>query len=132
MTETGPASDAGTTAVSGPSPPPPPSSFVTTHDGTFSGRDISYRCVAAETYLEDREGKPRASIFSFSYIADEEESTDEDASAPRPVTFVFNGGPGSSSMWLHMGAIGPRIVILPSDATSPGAGPVHRGRQSAL
>ncbi len=89
----------------------------TKHSGIFHGKTVAYRCLADETTLNDAEGKPRVGLFSFTYLAD------SDAPAQRPVTFVFNGGPGSASLWLHMGAIGPRIVKVPSDAQAAGAGP---------
>jgi carboxypeptidase C (cathepsin A) len=93
-----------------------PRLFETTHTGTFNGVDITYRCLAAETHLPGEDGKPRVNLVSFSYLA---EATDP---ATRPVMFVFNGGPGSASLWLHMGAIGPRIIKVP-DAEAVGAGP---------
>jgi carboxypeptidase C (cathepsin A) len=95
----------------------PPRSFETSHRGRFHNAEIAYRCIAAETHLPDAEGKPRASIFSFSYLAETENA------AARPVTFLFNGGPGSASLWLHMGAMGPRRLVVPSDATPAGSGP---------
>src|SRR6266404_2581175 len=56
--------------------------------------------------------KPGAEIFSVSYVA-------KDAAAGRPVTFVFNGGPGASSAYLHVGAVGPQRVAFPPDGTLP-------------
>ncbi len=88
----------------------------TTHTATFNGTDITYRCVVAETHLPGEDGKPRVNLVSFSYVADGFDP------ATRPVMFVFNGGPGSASLWLHMGAIGPRIIKVP-DAQAVGAGP---------
>ena len=95
---------------------PDPQRFVTEHSGRFNGVSMRYRVTAGETYLRDAQGKPKASIFTFAY-----ERTDTDA--VRPVTFVWNGGPGSASLWLHMGTFGPKRVVVPSDATSPGAPP---------
>jgi hypothetical protein len=69
---------------------PPPTVFVTEHSGTFNGRRLRYRAQAGETYLGDAEGEPRGSIFSFDYVAIDDDET-------RPVTFVWNGGPGSAS-----------------------------------
>lgn len=105
-----------------PKPPEPiadPRSFETRHRGEFGGRDVAYRCIAGEIHVEDKDAKPRASLFSFSYLADPRDND----STQRPVTFVFNGGPGSASLWLHMGAIGPRIVRTPSDGNPAGSGP---------
>lgn len=96
---------------------PPPEMSVTKHSGRFNGQAIGYRAVAGETYLKDKDGKPLAAIFSTSYIKDG--AVDPN----RPVTFLFNGGPGSGSVWLHMGAFGPKRVVIPSDARDDGAPP---------
>ena len=94
---------------------PPPFRSVTRHTGTFGGTKIAYTAIAGETYLKDKDGTPTAAIFSTSYI--------KDGGGPgRPVTFLFNGGPGSGSLWLHMGAFGPKRVVLP-DAKDDGAPP---------
>ena len=95
----------------------PPLAFETAHEGLFHSVRTAYRCLAAETHLADEDGKPRASIFSFSYLAG------SGTPAARPVMFVFNGGPGSASLWLHMGALGPRIIKVPDGAGLVGAGP---------
>ncbi len=97
--------------------PPEPESFVTEHSGSFNGQRLRYRATAADTYLTDANGKARATIFSFAYTVTDAEPAD------RPVTFVWNGGPGSASVWLHMGTIGPRRVVVPSDAAHPGPPP---------
>ena len=57
--------------------------------------------------LKDKEGDPKASIFFIAYTIQNETPSDL-----RPVTFSFNGGPGSSSVWLHLGLLGPRRVLL--------------------
>jgi carboxypeptidase C (cathepsin A) len=99
-------------------PIPEPRRFVSEHRARFNGQPVEYTATAGETYLRDKVGKPKATIFSFAYtrknLADGE---------PRPVTFVWNGGPGSASMWLHMGTFGPKRVAVPSDATYPGTPP---------
>jgi len=97
-------------------PIPEPVDFVTEHSGRFNGERIDYRVTAGEMYLRDDEGEPTASVFSFSYVS-------TDASADRPVTFVWNGGPGSSSVWLHIGTLGPKRISVPSDAERPGPPP---------
>jgi carboxypeptidase C (cathepsin A) len=88
---------------------PPPNISVTRHSGTFGGQRINYTATAGETYLKAADGTPRAAIFSTSYVK-------EPRDPGRPVTFLFNGGPGSGSVWLHMGAFGPKRVAIPSDA----------------
>jgi hypothetical protein len=87
-------------------PTGPANSFVSHHATTIRGKPLAYTAVAGETILTDLAGKPTASLFSFTYLKDGPRE------ASRPVTFVFNGGPGSSSLWLHMGVIGPRRVAL--------------------
>lgn len=78
-----------------------PKQFVTDHRGVFNGASIRFTATAGETYLYDPAGEPVASIFSFAYVK---------AGAPdpgRPVLFIFGGGPGSSSLFLHAGFLGP-------------------------
>lgn len=82
---------------------------VTEHSLVANGQTISYQAIAGDTWLRDMDGAPIASIFSFTYLR-----TDVRDSS-RPVVFVFNGGPGSASIWIHMGAIGPRRVVLDAD-----------------
>src|SRR4051812_19497042 len=82
---------------------------------TATWNDISYTATAKWLVLRKKE-KPTAEIFSVSYVAD---STD----LARPVTFVFNGGPGASSAYLHVGAVGPQRVDFPSDGTLPAMPP---------
>ena len=97
-------------------PIPEATKFVTQHKGTFNGKKLNYKVVAGETYLLDKNEQPTASIFSFDYLVGDEKNN-------RPVTFIWNGGPGSSSNWLHMGGYGPKRVVVPSDAAHPGTAP---------
>lgn len=89
--------------------------FVTEHKGTFNGKRLTYQVRAGETYLLDKDEAPTASIFSFDYVVEDDNT--------RPVTFIWNGGPGSSSTWLHMGGYGPKRIVVPSDAGHPGPAP---------
>lgn len=82
---------------------------VTQHEMSIEGRTVAYEAIAGDTVLRDMQGNARASIFSFSYLR-----TDVPSDG-RPVLFIFNGGPGSASLWIHMGAIGPRRVVLDKD-----------------
>jgi len=91
-----------------------PREFVTHHEGTFGGEKIRYTTIAGDTVLTNEAGAPSATIFSFSYIR--EELKDRTA---RPVFFVFNGGPGSSSIWMHLGFFGPRRVVLGNGVNPP-------------
>lgn len=95
---------------------PAPMVSVSRRTGTFGGVSVAYTATARETYLKAEDGTPKASIFSTSYVKD-------GADPNRPVTFLFNGGPGSGSLWLHMGAFGPKRVAIPSDARDDGAPP---------
>ena len=85
---------------------PAPQRFVTRHRTTIRGKTIDYVATAGETHLFNAAGDPVASLFAFSYVKD------GPPDPGRPVMFIFNGGPGSSSLWLHMGAVGPRRVVL--------------------
>lgn len=89
---------------------PEPYHLDVEREGRFGGEEVDYRVVVAETFLEDASGKPAASIVSVSYLR-----TDVRGEAERPVIFVFNGGPGSASLWLHMGFVGPRRVDFGND-----------------
>jgi len=86
---------------------------------TIDGKKIDYTVKASELTLTTDTGTSRAKIFNISYIA----KTDVGVSK-RPVLFAFNGGPGSSAVWLHLGALGPRIVPSSEDGTSPIKPPV--------
>jgi len=102
-------------------PVPKPKSFTTNHQIINGGKTISYKAVASETYLKNESGDSVASIWSVAYI--QEGISDQ---TKRPVTFVFNGGPGSSSILLHMGMFGPELVKVNSDAKEDdGAAPYN-------
>ncbi len=98
-----------------------PKSFVTTHQGLFGEKTMRYKATACETHLKNDKGEPVASIWSVAYT--QEGLTEMNK---RPVTFIFNGGPGSASIWLHMGMFGPQRVITDSDAKmDDGAAPYN-------
>ena len=100
-------------------PIPKAKSFVTKHQGVFGGKTIDYTATAKETFLTDKNGDSIATFWSVAYT-----KTSMGDLTKRPVTFVFNGGPGSASMWLHMGFFGPKIVKVDSDAKNDdGAAP---------
>jgi carboxypeptidase C (cathepsin A) len=84
--------------------------------GTFGGQRVSYRTTIAETVLKSDDEKPEAVIVTTSYVKQPRDTS-------RPVFFLFNGGPGSGSVWLQMGAFGPKRVAIPSDARDDGAPP---------
>jgi carboxypeptidase C (cathepsin A) len=96
----------------------PPKEFVTRHTLEIDGKTLRYRVVAGETLLQDDKGVPKASVFTISYLLD-----GVDDPAWRPITFLFNGGPGSTAVWLHLGAFGPARLDLGADPLSAGAPP---------
>src|SRR6478735_6098902 len=85
--------------------------------GTWNGgrKPLDYKATAKFYVLRKKE-KPSAELFSVSYVAD-------GGGKSRPVAFVFNGGPGASSAFLHMGAVGPQRVDFPADGTLPALPP---------
>jgi len=89
----------------------PPAGAETTATWTGGAAPIDYTASAKWLVLRKKE-KPAAEIFSVSYVA---AGGDQD----RPVTFIFNGGPGASSAFLHMGAVGPQRVDFPADGSLP-------------
>lgn len=93
---------------------PEEKTVVTTHTLTIGEQTVVYHATAGTLLLrKDEKGtfEPRASVFYVAYTRDGVET------ATRPVTFAFNGGPGSSSVWLHLGALGPRRIKLKDDGT---------------
>ena len=84
--------------------------------GTFGGQRMSYTATVSETILEGDDGKQEAVIVTTSYVKSPRDTS-------RPVFFIYNGGPGSGSVWLQMGAWGPKRVGIPSDARDDGAPP---------
>jgi carboxypeptidase C (cathepsin A) len=92
---------------------------TTQHHAVVGGQDLRYTVTAGTLVLRDEEGKPRASIFFTSYTKDGVKDL-----AKRPITYTYNGGPGSSSVWLHLGAFGPRRVALEEEGWAP-APPYH-------
>ncbi len=79
------------------------------------GQEVPYQSVAGTLTLRDDQGQAKARVFYVAYSR-----LDPGDLARRPLTFCFNGGPGSSSVWLHLGAFGPLRVPLPSDGQLPG------------
>ena len=92
--------------------------YETRHTGSFNGRQLDYRAVVSNIQLKRDSGSPYVDLFTTAYLAEQ-----APGSNARPVTFVFNGGPGSASVWLHMGLFGPKRVAVPSDAGHAGSPP---------
>ncbi|MFC4763093.1 S10 family peptidase [Dyella koreensis] len=95
-----------------------PQSSETTGSVRVEGKSIDYKAVAGTLVLHgsgDKEHEPQVSMFYTAYF-----KKGADA-AKRPVTFIYNGGPGSATVWLHMGAFGPKRVVTSDDSHTPAA-----------
>jgi carboxypeptidase C (cathepsin A) len=101
-------------AEAAPSEAPHPAHTVTHHRITIGGARISYDATVGSMILTDSRGKPAGEIYYTAYTR-----TDGGDTAQRPLTFAYNGGPGSASVWLQMGALGPRRVVTPDTAHAP-------------
>ncbi len=87
----------------------------TRHSVLVGGRKLAYTATAGTITLTEEDGTEKANVFFVAYTldGDGDEVLDDAPAGPaasRPITFTFNGGPGSSSVWLHLGAFGPRRV----------------------
>ncbi|MXQ12559.1 S10 family peptidase [Microvirga makkahensis] len=94
----------------------PPES-VTRHTLDLPGRTLQFTATAGHLTLTDPQGAPQAEIGFVAYVKDGSDP------ATRPVTFAVNGGPGASSAYLHLLAIGPWLLPLDGPAISPSAPP---------
>ena len=97
--------------------------IVTHHQITVDGKTLKYTATTGRLPIKRGDGKIEAEMFFVAYSLDGQDA------AKRPLTFAFNGGPGSASIWLHMGALGPRRVALPPDGSPAGAS-IQDGGQS--
>ena len=88
----------------------------TLHSGTFGGQRMRYSATIGETIIRNKDDVPEVAVVTTAYVREPRDPN-------RPVTFLFNGGPGSGSVWLMMGAFGPKRVAIPSNATDDGAPP---------
>ena len=89
--------------------------IVTHHQVTVDGKLLKYTATAGRLPIKRGDGKIEAEMFFVAYTLDGQDT------ASRPVTFAFNGGPGSASVWLHMGALGPKKVVLQPNGFMPAA-----------
>ena len=87
----------------------------THHQITVEGKLLKYTATAGRLPIKRGDGRIEAEMFYVAYTLDGQDA------AKRPLTFAFNGGPGSASIWLHMGALGPRRVVLQPDGFMPPA-----------
>ena len=88
---------------------------VTEHQITVHGQELRYKATAGTMVLKDETEKPKANLF---FVAYERQPASEDPSQ-RPITFVFNGGPGAAAVWLHLGTAGPKRVALNDEGGPP-------------
>ncbi|WP_439635328.1 S10 family serine carboxypeptidase-like protein [Oceanicaulis sp.] len=86
----------------------------TEFEGVFGGQAVRYQALVERTEIEASDALPAASLVTTAYLADTRA-----AAAERPVLFLFNGGPGAPSSWLHMGALGPVRINAPRDPQAP-------------
>ena len=86
---------------------------VTQHTATVQDKEIKYTATAGKLVMKSYEGDPKALMFFIAYTED-----GVDDKSQRPITFAFNGGPGSSSVWLHLGMLGPKRVKIPDDTSA--------------
>jgi carboxypeptidase C (cathepsin A) len=97
-----------------PSPAPEEPPVITHHSITVGGKELRYTATTGMMPIKNRDGETEARIFFMAYTLDGVDNRNQ-----RPLTFSFNGGPGSASVWLHMGAIGPKRVPMNVDGTMP-------------
>ena len=100
-------SDVGDKGEKGRQALPPESVTVTQHTLSLNGEEIEYTATTGVTHLRNEKEEKTAAIFYVAYVR-----SDVDDRASRPITFCFNGGPGSCSVWLHLGAYGPQRIDM--------------------
>jgi len=88
---------------------------VTHHQLSLNGKSLSYTATAGRLPIKRGDGKIEAEMFFVAYTLDGQDA------GKRPLTFAFNGGPGSASVWLHMGALGPKRVVMQQNGFMPAA-----------
>ena len=82
---------------------------------TLRGQRIPYHTVCEDNFIIGSDGEPAGSVFTYAYFRSDVEHPER-----RPILFGFNGGPGSASLWLHLGLLGPRRISIPEElALSP-------------
>src|SRR5215471_5134435 len=97
-----------------PSPAPEEPPVITHHEITVRGQTLKYTATAGMMPIKNRDGETEARIFFMAYTLDGVSDRHQ-----RPLTFSFNGGPGSASVWLHLGALGPKRIPMNPDGTMP-------------
>jgi carboxypeptidase C (cathepsin A) len=84
----------------------------TQHTATIQSQEIQYTATVGTLVMRDDAGDAKANFFSIAYVKNGVEDRSK-----RPITFAFNGGPGSSSVWLHLGMLGPKRMKVPDDTS---------------
>ncbi|MFT3790899.1 MAG: peptidase S10 [Rudaea sp.] len=126
--ESGKPEDKAATAVKEKADPAAEKSVVTNHSVSIGGRSYAYKATAGTLTIRDDKGRPDASVFYVAYTVG-----DGKGESKRPVTFLYNGGPGSASLWLHMGSFGPvRVVTNGPEAIPPAPFRVVENGESLL
>ncbi len=95
-------------------PPEPPAPIITEHELKLGRKTLKFQATTGLIPLKNTAGEIEATIFFVAYTVPGKSSDH-----PRPLTFVFNGGPGSSSIWLHLGALGPKRVVMQDEGWMP-------------
>jgi len=103
-------------AKAAPEATPKEESSVTDHAVRIGDQTINYKATASTTLLKDSKDEPTALMYSTAYTRSDVKDLSQ-----RPIAFIYNGGPGSASVWLHMGAFGPRRVVTENASATPPA-----------
>jgi len=98
---------------------PEPKVWTTQHEAEVGRKTMRYTATAGTMLMHDEEGEPNALFGYTAYVADGKDA------ANRPLMFAYNGGPGSASIWLHMGVLGPQRAVATDAGFSPN-GPFRR------
>lgn len=93
---------------------PKEETVTTSHIARIGGIDIPYKATVGTQHIYDEKGDPKASLFYVAYTKDNIDDTRK-----RPITFCFNGGPGTASVWLHLGMLGPKRIDFEADGKNP-------------
>src|SRR5579863_3239613 len=96
--------------------PPKEETWPSDHTIKINNQSIAYKATASTTLLKDEKGDPTALIYSTAYTRSDTKDLSQ-----RPIAFIYNGGPGSASIWLHMGAFGPSRVVNADHSFTPPA-----------
>lgn len=93
---------------------PEPEPITTHHEIIVGGRALRYTATVGRLPIQNEKGEIEAKLFYIAYTRETETPREQ-----RPLMFSFNGGPGSSSVWLHLGALGPKRVVVNPDGSLP-------------